>query len=66
LDDSFPNPCVDKIGTLLIAEGRSVPDDKAQEWIDGGPYSAEKAKQFGMIDAVEHPQDLEKRVGQKV
>jgi protease-4 len=49
----------------LIAKGRGVPDDKAQVWIDGGPYSAEKAKQLGMIDAVEHPQDLEAHLREK-
>jgi protease-4 len=43
----------------LIAEGRKVSADKAKEWIDGGPYSAEKAKERGMIDAVEHRQELE-------
>ena len=43
----------------LIADGRKVSADKAREWIDGGPYSAEKAKERGMIDAVEHRQELE-------
>ncbi len=43
----------------LMAEGRKVDTDKAKTWIDGGPYSAEKAKQQGMIDAVEHRQELE-------
>jgi protease-4 len=44
----------------LIAKGRGVPTDKARAWIDGGPYSAEKAKAAGIIDAVEHRQDFEK------
>jgi protease IV len=43
----------------LIAQGRKVPADRVREWIDGGPYSAEKAKAAGLIDAVEHRQDLE-------
>jgi protease-4 len=38
----------------LIAKGRGVDEAKARTWIDGGPYSAEKAKAAGMIDAVEY------------
>ena len=38
----------------LIAKGRNVDVDKARAWIDGGPYSAEKARAAGLIDAVEH------------
>jgi protease-4 len=43
----------------LIAGGRGVDAGKAREWIDNGPYTAEKAKAAGLIDAVEHVQDLE-------
>lgn len=43
----------------LIAQGRKVSVEKARGWIDGGPYSAEKARNAGMIDAVEHRQDFE-------
>jgi protease-4 len=43
----------------LIAQGRSVAAAKAKEWIDNGPYSAEKAKAAGLIDAVEHRQAFE-------
>ncbi len=42
----------------LIAEGRGVSQEKAKQWIDGGPYTAEKAKAAGLIDAVEHRQDV--------
>lgn len=38
----------------LIAQGRGVDVVKAREWINAGPYSAEKAKAAGLIDAVEH------------
>jgi protease-4 len=38
----------------LIAQGREVDSGKVRKWIDGGPYSAEKAKAAGLIDAVEH------------
>jgi protease-4 len=43
----------------LIARGRSVDSAKVRAWLDGGPYSAEKAKAAGMIDAVEHRQAFE-------
>jgi protease-4 len=43
----------------LIARGRKVSVDRVREWIDGGPYSAEKAKAAGLVDAVEHRQDFE-------
>lgn len=43
----------------LIAQGRGVDPAKVRKWIDEGPYSAEKAKAAGMIDAVEHRQAFE-------
>jgi protease-4 len=43
----------------LVAQGRKVSADRARAWIDGGPYSAEKAKEAGLVDAVEHRQDFE-------
>jgi protease-4 len=43
----------------LIATGRNVTEDLARKWIDGGPYSAEKAKAAGMIDAVENRAQFE-------
>ncbi len=42
-----------------IARGRGVGPAKVREWIDAGPYSAEKAKAAGLVDAVEHRQELE-------
>jgi len=38
----------------LIAAGRNVSEEQARKWIDDGPYTAEKAKAAGIIDAVEH------------
>ncbi|HEV3005070.1 MAG TPA: signal peptide peptidase SppA [Pirellulales bacterium] len=46
----------------LIASGRGVDEKKVREWIDGGPYTAAKAKELGLIDAVEHRQDFEAAV----
>jgi protease-4 len=43
----------------LIAQGRKVSDQRVREWIDGGPYTAEKAEAAGLIDEVEHRQDFE-------
>jgi len=54
----------------LIAEGRNVPTDKVRGWIDRAIYTAQSAKQAGMIDAVEYRQDfaaaLKKKYGDKV
>jgi protease-4 len=49
----------------LIAKGRHVDATKVKEWIDGGPYTAEKARAAGLIDAVEHRQDFEKMLKAK-
>ncbi len=43
----------------LIASGRKVDAKQARAWVDAGPYTAASAKQAGMIDVVEHRQDLE-------
>jgi protease IV len=43
----------------VIAAGRHVAHDQAKTWIDRGPYTAEKAKAAGMIDAVEVRADFE-------
>ncbi|HUY36569.1 MAG TPA: signal peptide peptidase SppA [Pirellulales bacterium] len=48
----------------LIASGRGVDEKKVRQWIDGGPYTAAKAKELGLIDAVEHRQDFEAAVRQ--
>jgi protease-4 len=49
----------------LIASGRKVDVAKARGWINKGPYTAEKAKTAGIIDAVEHRQDFEKMLQDK-
>ncbi len=45
-----------------IAAGRKVSPELVKAWIDSGPHPAEKARELGMIDAVEHRQDLEARL----
>jgi protease-4 len=42
-----------------IARGRGVSTDKVKDWINHAPYSAGKARDAGIIDAVEHRQDFE-------
>jgi protease-4 len=52
----------------LIAQGRGVDEAKAREWIDNGPYTGEKAKAAGIIDAIESREDftamLKKKYGE--
>lgn len=50
----------------LIAEGRGREVAKARSWVDGGPYTAEKACEAGLIDAVEHRQDFQARIAKQV
>ena len=45
-----------------IAASRKVSPELVKAWIDSGPHSAEKAKELGIVDSVEHRQDLEKRL----
>jgi protease-4 len=49
----------------LIAKGRNVDVAQVKKWIDGGPYSSEKARAAGLIDAVEERQDFETMIKQK-
>jgi protease-4 len=49
----------------LIAQGRGVGSAKVREWINNGPYSAEKAKAAGLIDAVEYRQQFESMLKSK-
>jgi protease-4 len=49
----------------LIAKGRGVDPSKVKQWIDNGPYSAEKAKAAGLVDAIEHRQDFEQMIKSK-
>jgi protease-4 len=48
-----------------IARGRGVDQAKVRQWIDGGPYSADKAHAAGMIDTVQERQDFEAGVKQR-
>ena len=48
-----------------IADGRKVSVEKVRQWIDNGPYTAEKAKAAGLIDAVEQRDALESMLKQK-
>jgi protease IV len=54
----------------LIAEGRKVDETKAKEWIDTALYSADAAKDAGLVDAVEQRQDfdgmLKKKYGEGI
>jgi protease-4 len=49
----------------LIAQGRKTTPEKVRAWIDAGPYAAAKAKDAGLIDAVEHRQDFESVLKEK-
>jgi protease-4 len=48
-----------------IATNRKVSPELVKAWIDSGPHTAEKAKELGIVDAVEHRQDLEARLKQQ-
>ena len=49
-----------------IASGRKVDVEKARTWVDGGPYTAAKAKEIGLIDAVEHREEFAAFIKEKV
>jgi protease-4 len=49
----------------LIADGRKTTEKQVRDWIDAGPYNAEKAKAAGMIDAVEQREDFEAMLKEK-
>jgi len=46
----------------LVARGRNVTPEKVRKWIDEGPYTATKAQEAGLIDAVQHRQEFEDAV----
>jgi len=48
-----------------IADGRKVSRDQASKWVDEAPYTSEKAKAGGMIDAVESRTEFESMLKQK-
>jgi len=43
----------------MVAKGRGVKPERVRQWIDGALYSPEQARLLGIIDSVEHRQDLE-------
>ncbi|MGH7136601.1 MAG: signal peptide peptidase SppA, partial [Pirellulales bacterium] len=49
----------------LIAAGRGVDVEKVKSWIDGGPYSARKAEELGLVDAVEQKEEFEAALKQE-
>jgi protease-4 len=42
----------------LVAKGRRVSPEMVRLWIDGAPYSAERAKALGIIDKVQFAEDF--------
>jgi protease IV len=50
----------------LIAAGRDVDVERVRGWVDGGPYSARRAKELGLIDAVEQREDFEAAIRQRL
>ncbi|MBI2826354.1 MAG: signal peptide peptidase SppA [Planctomycetia bacterium] len=49
----------------LIAAGRGLEESKVRQWIDGGPYTAARAKELGIIDRVAQREELEAALKQK-
>ena len=49
----------------LIADGRKVDADKAKKWVDTALYSADTAKEAGLVDAVEQRQDFDAMLKKK-
>ncbi len=49
----------------LISTGRNLPADQVRKLIDGGPYTAEKGKAAGLIDAVEDLDGFEAAIKDK-
>ena len=48
-----------------IAQGRGVDEAKVRGWIDGGPYTAEKADDLHIIDRAQQRHDLEASLKEK-
>jgi protease-4 len=60
--DAMQNWLMDSLYDTMVARiaaGRKVDADRVKGWIDAGPHTAEKAKELGILDAVEHRQELE-------
>jgi protease-4 len=49
----------------LIAKERRVDKEKVRSWIDNGPYSADQAKEAGLIDGVEERHELQELLQKK-
>jgi protease-4 len=45
-----------------IADGRGVEKKQAQNWVDAGVFTAERAIEAGIIDVVEHQEEFETRL----
>ncbi|MDG3006868.1 signal peptide peptidase SppA [Paludisphaera mucosa] len=60
--ESMQNWLLDSLFDTMVARiaaGRKVSPELVKAWIDSGPHTAEKAKSLGVLDAVEHRQELE-------
>ncbi|WP_165066753.1 signal peptide peptidase SppA [Paludisphaera rhizosphaerae] len=60
--DAMQNWLLDSLFDTMVARvaaSRKVDPELVKAWIDSGPHTAEKARALGVIDAVEHRQDLE-------
>ena len=60
--DAMQNWLLDGLYETLVARAatsRKVSPELVKAWIDSGPHTAEKAKELGVLDAVEHRQELE-------
>lgn len=42
-----------------ISKNRNIEENKVREYIDHAPYSAQKAKELGFVDALHYPDELE-------
>jgi protease-4 len=54
LDDNFENELVKP-----VAAGRKLSADKVREVIDQGPFTARKAKELGLVDAIAYADEFE-------
>lgn len=49
----------------VVAEGRKMPEEKVREFADGGIFSAEVAKEKGLVDSIGYIEDAIKLAEQK-
>lgn len=60
--DAMQNWLLDSLYDTMVARiaaGRKASPELVKAWIDSGPHTAAKAKELGILDAVEHRQELE-------